>query len=297
MKCSKGAIFEDKNPAVWRGFWKAAIPAQLSSCIALDHLSPALGTLGIDFSFIRHPSSKMSHEMQRSWTLQEPAITQRVDVHGHTMAFNEAIRDFIFQDRDTRSPFPPAEDLEAWLKDDEVAAWKRFSFCKPTWEGVGAFLGPGPHESGCHPILNVFSYNLFHPAISVGMPVINTVEDVKRDFYQNFEYMVRSGFSTGPFMTSRSDVPVDTTLPTESCIYRLTWPRRIDQLHEKSAMIGLFRKPGTIKPSQWEGSLGGLNLQIDASTRKLQQNIREYVSRISFFIGSVIFQPPLLVSR
>lgn len=165
MKCPKGAIFEDKNPAVWRGFWKAEIPAQRSSCIALDLLLPALGTPGIDFSFIRQPSSKMSHEMQRSWTLQESVITQRVDVHDHNMAFNEAIRDFIFQDRDNCSPFPPAEDLEAWLKDDEVAAWKRFSFCRPTWGGVGAFLGPGPHESGCHPVLNVFYYNLFPPAI------------------------------------------------------------------------------------------------------------------------------------
>lgn len=218
-------------------------------------------------------------------------------VHSHLTATEKALRAFVYRERGTRSPLTENEKQETRLGSIEDEIWSSFSFCKPTWEGVGAFLGVGPHESSRNPVIDVFASNHTLSFVSVGKPVINTVEDVKRDFYQNFEHMVREKLSNGPFTTTRIDVPKEQTLPVETCVYRLTWPGKSNQIHEKSAMIGLFREPGSIKVSQWDVPMDEWNLPVDESTRDLQRSISKYVSRILLSKNVVIFQLPLQSTR
>ena len=148
----------------------------------------------------------------------------------------------------------------------------------PNKQGICSFLGPNSHfhEPSCNRIDNVGLDNQTLPMISFGREVIETVEEVKRDFYQNLEPVVRAAYSRGPFMVSRSGAPTRRGLQGINCGYQLTWPGRLDQLPERSAMIGLFGEPGTIKMEQWVG-----NQQMDQATRSLQQSIREYVSNPS----------------
>ena len=200
-----------------------------------------------------------------------PSQTQMV--HSHLTATEKALRAFVYRERGTRSPLTKNENQETRLGSIEDEIWSSFSFCKPTWEGIGAFLGVGPHESSRNPVIDFFASNHTLSFVSVGKPVINTVEDVKRDFYQNFEHMVREKLSNGPFTTTRIDVPKEQTLPVENCVYRLTWPGKSNQIHEKSAMIGLFREPGSIKVSQWDVPMDEWNQPVDESTRDLQRSI------------------------
>lgn len=246
------------------------------SVTALDLLPPALEILGLEISFIWRPSPKMSScPMQRSLPSPRSPHTssQTQMVRSHLTATEKALRAFVYRERGTRSPLAQNEKRETRLGSIEDEIWSSFSFCKPTWGGIGAFLGVGPHESSRNPVIDVFASNHTLSFVSVGKPVINTVEDVKRDFYQNFEHMVREKLSNGPFTTTRIDVPKEQTLPVENCVYRLTWPGKSNQIHEKSAMIGLFREPGSIKVSQWDVPMDEWNLPVDESTRDLQRSI------------------------
>lgn len=158
------------------------------------------------------------------------------------------------------------------LRPDNDAKHEKVTVHAPTKQGIFNFLGPNFlfHEPCCDPTNYVGLENQTLPMISLGREVIETLEEVKRDFYQNFEPVVRAAYSQGPFMVSRSAPPTRTGRSGLNCGYQLTWPGMENQLHERSAMIGIFREPGTIKVEQWVGVR-----DMDPITQTLQQTIRE----------------------
>lgn len=138
---------------------------------------------------------------------------------------------------------------------------------RPTIHGVCDFLGPDTdfNEPECPPVNRRGLDHLTPINWSIGTRFVTNRREVEIDFYQNFEPLIHAAFSQSPLMYSRSDAPpgpMRRERPDMNCGYQLTWPRTSDSLHERSAMIGLFKDPGIIQS------------KVD---KALLEEIREYV--------------------
>lgn len=123
---------------------------------------------------------------------------------------------------------------------------------RPTIHGVCDFLGPDTdfHEPECARVNRRGLHHLTPINWSIGTRFVTNRREVEIDFYQNFEPPIHAAFSQSPQMYSRSDAPqgpMRRERPDMNCGYQLTWPQTSDSLYERSAMIGLFKDPGTIQ--------------------------------------------------